>query len=101
MAIASELDHIAVPGTAISVREDELFTWPTIRSVDKSMRNDFEDEDPWHTYKPREKTVSLRDFPATDQKWVVVESGARHGKSTILRATARRLATMTTFVPAY
>ncbi|WP_157380325.1 NACHT domain-containing protein [Burkholderia ubonensis] len=100
-AIAGQFDHIGVPGTAISVPEDDLFTWPTIVSVDKAAQGDFEDEDPWRYHRQIGDQIDLRDFPSLETSAIVLESGAGYGKSTVLRATVRRLATTTAFVPAF
>jgi hypothetical protein len=100
-AIASQFDHIGVPGTSISLPENDLLIWPTIVSIDKTARGDFEDEDPWRYRRQIGDQIDLRDFPSPEMRAVVLESGAGHGKSTVLRATVRRLATATAFVPAF
>lgn len=99
-AIAAQVDHIGVPGTSIALHESALFVWPTIVSVDKNLRADFDDEDALRSRDRDGKRVNLRDFPSSEMNAVILESGAGQGKSTILRATARRLATKTTIIPA-
>ncbi|MCP1519249.1 hypothetical protein J2Y74_003559 [Pseudomonas migulae] len=100
-AIATQVDHIGVPGTSISVRQDNLFVWPTIVSLDSAEQASFEDEDPWIFRRDAGHEVDLREFPSSEMKQVILESGAGHGKSTILRATVRRLAGQTSFIPAF
>ncbi|CAI8976667.1 NACHT domain-containing protein [Pseudomonas sp. IT-P260] len=100
-AIATQVDHIGVPGTSISVHQDDLFVWPTIVSLDKTDRANFDDEDPWRPHRYNGDEVDLREFPTPEMRLVILESGAGHGKSTLLRATVRRLAQQTTFVPAF
>lgn len=99
-AIVTQVDHIGVPGTSISVRQDDLFVWPTIVLLESAEQASFEDEDPWLFRRDTGHEVDLREFPSSEMKQVILESGAGHGKSTILRATVRRLAAQTSFIPA-
>ncbi|MEY9334555.1 hypothetical protein ABH911_004866 [Pseudomonas protegens] len=101
LAIATQVDHISVPGTSISMHQDDLLFWPTIVSLEKNDLADFDDEDPWRPRRYNGDKVDLRDFPNPEMRLVILESGAGHGKSTLLRATVRRLAHQTTFVPAF
>ena len=97
LAITQELDQISIPSTAVSASESELFVWPDICVWDRNTRNDFEDEDNRQT---RAERIDFRQFPSADLRLVVLESGAGQGKSTILRATARRIAAATGHIPA-
>jgi hypothetical protein len=101
-AIASEFDHVSLPGTSISAHEATLFIWPTTTLAAKGVRSDFEDENQWSQSKSTKKhLVELRNFPTADARLIVLESAAGHGKSTILKFTARRLAMSSSYVPAY
>jgi len=100
-AIATQVDHIGVPGTSISMHQDDLLVWPTIVSLEKTEQANFDDEDPWRAHRYNGDEVDLREFPTPEMRLVILESGAGHGKSTLLRATVRRLAHQTTFVPAF
>ena len=100
-AIATQVDHIGVPGTSISMHQDDLLVWPNIVSLEKTEQANFDDEDPWRAHRDNGDKVDLREFPTPEMRLVILESGAGHGKSTLLRATVRRLAKQTTFVPAF
>ncbi|AXA67865.1 hypothetical protein CE139_19365 [Pseudomonas oryzihabitans] len=100
-AIATQVDHIGVPGTFISMHQDDLLVWPNIVCLEKAEQANFDDEDPWRAHRDNGDRVDLRDFPTPEMRLVILESGAGHGKSTLLRATVRRLAKYTTFVPAF
>lgn len=100
-AIATQVDHIGVPGTSISLHQDDLLVWPTIVSLDKTEQPSFDNEDPWLAHRDTGDAVDLREFPTPEMRCVILESGAGHGKSTLLRATVRRLAKQTTFIPAF
>ncbi|MPT02461.1 MAG: NACHT domain-containing protein [Pseudomonas sp.] len=100
-AIATQVDHIGVPGTSISMHQDDLLVWPNIVCLEKAEQANFDDEDPWRAHRDNGDRVDLRDFPTPEMRLVILESGAGHGKSTLLRATVRRLAKHTTFVPAF
>ena len=100
-AIATQVDHIGVPGTAISMHQDDLLVWPTIISLEKSEKASFDDEDPWGTHRYDGDEVDLHEFPTPETRLIILESGAGHGKSTLLRATVRRLARRTTLIPAF
>ncbi|WP_157838815.1 NACHT domain-containing NTPase [Achromobacter sp. DH1f] len=97
VAIAQELDQISIPSTAVAASEADLFVWPDICMVDRTVRHDFEDED---SRGVRSEKCDFRQFLAADLRLVVIESGAGHGKSTILRATTRRIAATTSYIPA-
>ncbi|OBS32736.1 hypothetical protein A9K81_21995 [Pseudomonas syringae pv. syringae] len=83
------------------MHQDDLLVWPNIVSLEKNEQANFDDEDPWRTHLNNGDAVDLREFPSLDMRLVILESGAGHGKSTLLRATVRRLAKETTFVPAF
>ncbi|WP_338524254.1 NACHT domain-containing protein [Pseudomonas batumici] len=98
--IATQVDHIGVPGTAISLHQDDLFLWPTVVPLAEAVHSSFEDEDPWINHHHTTDEIDLSEFPSQEMGLIILESGAGYGKSTILRATARRLATKSSFVPA-
>lgn len=100
-AVASEAAHLSVPGTSISADEADLLVIPTIRLLDRNRRFDFEDEDPRAVFRGGNKAelVDLSTFPSGDCRTIVLESGAGQGKTTLLRAVARRLAASTTILP--
>jgi hypothetical protein len=99
-AMASSLDHISVPGTALSAAEADLFVWPHIHALDRESRSDFEDEEGRVFGPGRLGKIDLSQFPAPELGLAVLESGAGYGKSTILRATARRIISSTSRVAA-
>ncbi|MBN3777540.1 hypothetical protein G3O06_08250 [Burkholderia sp. Ac-20345] len=99
-AIAIQVGNIGVPGTSLSIREDDVLIWPTAISIDNTMKTDFEDEDPWLVRRYDGDKIDLKIFPSPEMRAVILESGAGYGKSTILRATVRRLAIKTTYIPA-
>ncbi|WP_175807287.1 NACHT domain-containing protein [Burkholderia cenocepacia] len=99
-SISLQLGHIGVPGTSLSALEDDVLVWPTITLTDNGMKANFEDEDPWVVIRYAGDEVDLKNFPSPELQAVILESGAGHGKSTILRATVRRLASKTTLIPA-
>lgn len=99
-AITLEMGHVTVPGTAISAGESDLLVMPSIYALPSSRQPDFEDEEsiaPSHLNSPE---FDLRHFPAEECRTIVLESGAGGGKTTLLRATARRLAAESSYVPA-
>ncbi|WP_064829377.1 NACHT domain-containing protein [Rhizobium phaseoli] len=99
-AIILEMGHVTVPGTAIAASESDLLVMPSIYALPSSRQPDFEDEEsvaPRHLNSPE---FDLRHFPAEDFRTIVLESGAGGGKTTLLRATARRLAAESSYVPA-
>lgn len=100
-AVAAEAAHLAVPGTSISADEADLLVMPAIRLLDRNLRSDFEDEDPRAGSRGGKtaETVDLSTFPSAELRTIVLESGAGHGKTTLLRAVARRLAANTTVLP--
>lgn len=98
-ALTEDLSYIAVPGTHISAPEADLFVMPSISPIDRSARADFDDDDQFSKARRADPKLNLRQFPTPQLRRVVLESGAGHGKTTLLRATARRLADETTFVP--
>lgn len=100
IALGEKLNHIGVPGTSISASQNDLFVWPAIHEIDRATRHDFEDEDGRLEFGLRPKTVDFTKFPDSELRMVVLESGAGHGKTTILRVTACRIAASTNYVPA-
>ncbi|HEL2965624.1 TPA: hypothetical protein UL939_003983 [Stenotrophomonas maltophilia] len=99
LTISEKTNQIGVPGTSISVNQDELIVWPTIVSPLDNKSVSFDDESPRNDYNPSGEEVDLNKFPSSNLKWVVLESGAGHGKSTLIRATVSRLASETTIIP--
>lgn len=98
-ALISQFEHVSVPGTSISAAADKILVWPLLRTFDPSDHPDFDDEQRPFGPRPRGKQLNLRDFPAAGQNRIVVESGGGHGKTTLLRATAWRVAKETTYLP--
>ncbi|WP_150130815.1 NACHT domain-containing NTPase [Janthinobacterium sp. LM6] len=98
--LASRVNHISVPGTSISLEEAKLIIWPLVNIISKEDYGDFENEDPRSRYLDGGDEIDLKQFPNGKNKFLILESGAGQGKSTLIRATARRLATETSYVPA-
>lgn len=96
--LATQVNQISVPGTPISVQETQLLVWPRVCLVDRGDYSDFEIEDLRSRDQRTASEIDLRKFP-TAEKLLILESGAGQGKSTLIRATARRLAMDTSFVP--
>jgi len=99
-AITLEMGHVAVPGTAISAGESDLLVMPSIYALQSSRQPDFEDEDSVASRHLNAPEFDLRLFPAEEFRTIVLESGAGGGKTTLLRATACRLAAESSYVPA-
>jgi hypothetical protein len=100
-SLLSQLDHIGVPGTSLAATEAELFVWPSFETISRGFEADFDDEDPWSRRHYRtEDFAELKDFP-NDNIRILLEAAAGFGKTTILRAVTRRLATDTSYVPAF
>lgn len=97
--LATRINQISVPGTSISVEETKLLVWPKLTLISKEEHSDFENEDLRSRYFDEGNEIDLKQFPKEKNRFLILESGAGQGKSTLLRATARRLATETSYVP--
>jgi hypothetical protein len=86
------LADIEVPGTGFRPAADANFLWPRCLRYDRDRRPDFDDDLPgWRDLSASEE-VNLRDFPGPDLNAVVVVAGPGFGKSTLVKAIARRTA---------
>jgi NACHT domain len=100
-SIGAEFDAIMVPGTPLSSSENHLLVWPNVSSISRAHHTDFEDEIPFRFHVKTEEAIELKNFPHDVTSRVFLVAGAGFGKSTFLRAIARRLASSTSYVPAY
>jgi hypothetical protein len=100
-SIGAQFDAIAVPATSLSSSQDNLLVWPDVVSISRTHYSDFEDEIPFAFRARLDSTVDLGDFPSGAASCIFLVAGAGFGKSTLLRAMARRLAGNTSYVPAH
>ena len=91
-AAVAALAGIEVPGTDFQPAPDNDFIWPRCLRYDRDRTPDFDDDLPgWRDLSGNEE-VDLSSFPGVDLNAVVVVAGPGFGKSTLLKAIARRTA---------
>ena len=104
-AIEVRYSTISVPGTPLTGTTDELWVAPSLVAAQPSQGRDFEEEAHhrgfyWSSRASVGEPFDLSLFPSSGSSRILIEAGAGFGKSSIIAAIARQLATQGVYVPA-